>query len=129
MPSLVKLDTFQSDSGSLTVFEKLMPGTIKRVYYIYGTNHTPRAGHRYHNTWNALICLCGQCCVYVHDGEKETHFHFDKPNNCLVLEPRDWQKMEDFSEDAILLVLANEYYSLEDYLDDPYPATPLSVSN
>ncbi|WP_373514394.1 FdtA/QdtA family cupin domain-containing protein [Persicitalea sp.] len=123
MPNLVKLKTVHSDSGSLSVFEKLMPGTIKRVYYIYGTHHIPRGGHRHHSTWNALICLRGQCRIYVHNGVSESLFVLNQPNECLILEPKDWYKMEDFSDDAILLILSNQYYSVKDYIDDPYQMT------
>jgi dTDP-4-dehydrorhamnose 3,5-epimerase-like enzyme len=121
MPNLIELNTFHSDAGNLTVFEKIMPGTIKRVFYIYGAGHIPRGGHRHKKTWNALICLHGKCRVYVHDGEEEKHFFLEDPASCLILEPRDWHTMEDFSEDAILLVLSNEYYDLNDYIDAPYP--------
>ena len=121
MPSLIELNTFHSDAGNLTVFEKMMPGTIRRVFYIYGAGHIPRGGHRHKKTWNALICLHGKCRVYVHDGEEDNHFFLENPATCLILEPRDWHTMEDFSEDAILLVLSNEYYELSDYIDAPYP--------
>ena len=121
MPNLIELNTFHSDAGNLTVFEKIMPGTIKRVFYIYGAGHIPRGGHRHKKTWNALICLHGQCRVYAHDGAEENHYLLEKPTTCLILEPRDWHTMEDFSEDAILLVLSNEYYDLHDYIDAPYP--------
>lgn len=121
MPSLIELNTFHSDAGNLTVFEKMMPGTIRRVFYIYGAGHIPRGGHRHKKTWNALICLHGKCRVYVHDGEEDNHFFLEDPATCLILEPRDWHTMEDFSEDAILLVLSNEYYELSDYIDTPYP--------
>lgn len=121
MPNLVELSTFHSEAGNLTVFEKMMPGTIKRVFYIYGAGHIPRGGHRHKLTWNALICLHGQCRVYVNNGLEENHYLLTSPTTCLILEPRDWHTMEDFSEDAILLVLSNEYYDLNDYIDDPYP--------
>lgn len=124
MPNLIELNTFHSDAGNLTVFEKMMPGTIKRVFYIYGAGHIPRGGHRHKKTWNALICLHGKCRVYVHDGDEESHFLLENPASCLILEPRDWHTMEDFSEDAILLVLSNEYYDLSDYIDAPYPEVP-----
>ncbi|NIJ51213.1 sugar 3,4-ketoisomerase [Dyadobacter arcticus] len=120
MPQLVELDTFNTDSGNLTVFEKIIPGTIKRVFYIYGAGETQRGGHRHHKTWNALICIHGNCRIYSNDGTKEEYFTLDNPVSCLILEPKDWHIMDSFSEDAILLVLSNEYYDKADYIDEPY---------
>ena len=120
MPQLIELDTFNTDSGNLTVFEKIIPGTIKRVFYIYGAGETQRGGHRHHKSWNALICIHGNCRVYSNDGEKEEFFLLDSPASCLILEPKDWHIMDNFSEDAILLVLSNEYYDKADYIDEPY---------
>ena len=122
MPQLVELDTFHSDAGNLTVFEKIIPGNIKRVFYIYGTSHSQRGGHRHHKSWNALICLHGSCRVYSNNGEKEDTFVLDNPKTCLILEPKDWHIMDKFSSDAILLVLSNEFYDQADYIDEPYLA-------
>ena len=120
MSLLVELNTFNTGAGNLTVFEKIIPGTIKRVFYIYGAGETQRGGHRHHKTWNALICIHGSCRVYCNDGEKEDYFLLDNPISCLILEPKDWHIMDSFSEDAILLVLSNEYYDIADYIDEPY---------
>lgn len=122
MPQIVELDTFHSDAGNLTVFEKIIPGNIKRVFYIYGTSQSQRGGHRHHKSWNALICLHGSCRVYSNDGEKEDTFVLDNPKTCLILEPKDWHIMDTFSSDAILLVLSNEFYDQSDYIDEPYLA-------
>ncbi|GAB3888105.1 sugar 3,4-ketoisomerase [Spirosoma agri] len=121
MAKLHELQTFNSDNGSLTVFEKVIPGTIQRVFYIYGAGQNPRAGHRHHKAWNALICLNGSCHVYNHNGYAETTYLLDDPKKCLVLEPEDWHTMYEFSEDAILLVVSNELYDKEDYIYEPYP--------
>lgn len=105
----------------MTVFEKLIPGSIKRVFYIYDVGEgARRGGHRHHKTWNVLICLKGSCRIYSHDGLDEEYFSLDTPGNCLILEPKDWHIMDSFSDDAILLVLANEYYDRDDYIDEPY---------
>ncbi|WP_221394579.1 FdtA/QdtA family cupin domain-containing protein [Dyadobacter sp. NIV53] len=120
MPQLVELNTFTSGAGNLTVFEKIIPGTIKRVFYIYGASEIKRGGHRHHKTWNALVCLHGSCRVYSNDGENEEYFFLDNPASCLILEPKDWHIMDSFSEDSILLVLSNEYYDQSDYIDQPY---------
>ncbi|MBD2700631.1 FdtA/QdtA family cupin domain-containing protein [Spirosoma sp. BT702] len=121
MAKLYELKTFTSDNGNLTVFERMIPGTIQRVFYIYKAGHSARAGHRHIKAWNALICLGGSCRVYAHDGNKEDVFHLKDPSQCLVLEPEDWHVMYDFSEDAILLVVSNEPYDKDDYIQEPYP--------
>ncbi|WP_207506305.1 sugar 3,4-ketoisomerase [Telluribacter humicola] len=123
MPKCIKLDTYPADSGNLTVFENIIPGPIRRVFYIYGAGHIPRGGHRHKTTWNALICLQGHCKVYVNNGQEESNYLLDTPSTCLILEPQDWHTMEAFSQEAILLVLSNQYYDKSDYIYEPYPST------
>ena len=53
MAKLLQLNTFESDAGDLTVFEKILPGEIKRVFYIRGREGHERGGHRHLNTWQA----------------------------------------------------------------------------
>lgn len=120
MPKLLQLSTFHSDSGNLTVFEKVIPGSIKRVFYIYGASDLVRGGHRHIKTWNALVCIQGSCNVYTNNGTVEENFQLDSPSTCLVLEPQDWHSMDSFSENAILMVFSNEYYDRADYIDEPY---------
>lgn len=117
MPQLIELPTFSDGSGSLTVFEKLLPGDIKRVFYIYGVTADEQRGmHGHHKTWNSLICVVGSCSVYVKNATIETRFELSKPNQCLILAPEDWHIMDRFSPDAVLLVTSNEYYDPEDYV-------------
>ncbi len=120
MSKIIQLDTFNTEAGNLTVFEKLMPGPIRRVFYIYGAGDKQRGGHRHHVTWNALICIKGSCHVYSNDGETEVDYFLDNPATCLILEPKDWHIMDSFSEESILLVLSNEFYNRKDYIDEPY---------
>lgn len=121
MPKQLRLAHFNSDQGSLRVFEGLMPGSIKRIYYITDVPvDSVRGGHRHHRTWQALVCIKGRCRVYVNDGVTEQTFWLDQPESCLLLEPQDWHTMDSFSEDAILLVMANEMYDVNDYIDEPY---------
>ena len=121
MAELITLSTHRSEAGSLTVYSNTLPGDIKRVFYIHGAGGARRGGHRHHKAWNVLICLVGRCRVYNHDGVEEQEFFLTHTDQCLVLEPRDWHIMDQFSDDAVLLVLSNEPYDLADYIDDPYP--------
>jgi dTDP-4-dehydrorhamnose 3,5-epimerase-like enzyme len=121
MSSIIRLKSIQSQEGILSVFEHLMPGQIERVYFIYDVSKgTVRGGHRHHVTWQGLICLKGSCKVYVQDGKIEHTYILSSPATCLLLKPTDWHQMYDFSEDTMLLVLANKNYDPEDYIDEPY---------
>ncbi len=128
MPQLIQLETFNTGQGNLNAIEKAIPGSIKRVFYIYGAENASRGGHRHHTTYNALICIQGSCHVFSTDGENEEDFILDSPDTCLVLEPKDWHIMDNFSENAILLVLSNQYYDRADYIDDPYIQNQIASS-
>lgn len=120
MAKLVHLDTFESDAGDLTVFEKILPGEIKRVFYIRGQVGQERGGHRHLRTWQALICISGSCRVYVDDQQNQEYHLLNSPEKCLLLAPQDWHVMDQFEEGSILLVLANTQYDKDDYIFEPY---------
>ena len=120
MAKFLKLDTFLDKRGNLTVIEKVVPFDIKRIFYIYGVDDSERGKHRHHKTLQAAVCLKGSCTIYNHDGEREEIFVLDSPSKCLILEPRDWHRMYNFSTDAMLMVLASEYFDKNDYIFDPY---------
>ena len=120
MAYLINLKTFTDERGNLTVIEKSIPFDIKRIFYIYGVDESTRGGHRHHKTIQAAICIQGSCTISNNDNETETLYELDKPDKCLVLEPKDWHQMSNFSKDAILMVLASEYFDNNDYIFEPY---------
>ena len=122
MAAIIKLKSIENQDGILSVFEHLMPGSIERVYFIYGVPESKvRGGHRHHHTWQGLVCLKGECKVYVQESDsKDNLFELNSPEKCLLLKPSDWHQMYDFSEDCILLVLANKNYDPNDYIDGAY---------
>jgi hypothetical protein len=54
------------------------------------------------------------------NGEKNELFQLNKKSKCLIINPEDFHWMSDFSEDAILLVLASEEYDKNDYIYESY---------
>lgn len=120
MSKLLNLKTISDNRGSLTVIEKCLPFEIKRVYYIYGVDDSVRGQHRHHKAVQAAICLSGSCKIYCNDGTEEVVHKLNSPDTCLILDPADWHKMYDFSADAILLVMASEYFDPNDYITTPY---------
>ena len=120
MARMIDLKTFTDKRGNLTVIEKVVPFPIKRIFYIYGVDDSERGGHRHKTTIQAAICLQGSCHIHNCDGEKAEEFVLDAPNKCLILQPEDWHKMDHFTRDAILMVLASEYFDPNDYIFEPY---------
>ena len=120
MAKLIQLPTIQDNRGKLTVFQDLLPDGIKRVFYIYDHQEEARGGHRHKNAAHALICPVGSCKIYINYGINEQVFMLDSPKKCLILNPEDWRKMYDFSEDTLLLCLSNTIYDPDDYITTPY---------
>jgi dTDP-4-dehydrorhamnose 3,5-epimerase-like enzyme len=120
MSYIIDLKTFTDNRGNLTVIENVLPFQIKRIFYIYGVDDSERGRHRHHITFQAAICIKGRCTIYNNDGEKNEIFHLNSPSKCLILEPKDWHKMYNFSKNAILMVLASEKFSTDDYIYEKY---------
>ena len=119
MAYIIDLPVFSDERGSLAVVEKILPFEIKRFYYIYNVT-SKRGGHRHKKTIQALISIGGACDIYTNNGKKEETFFLDTPNKCLILDPKDWHTMDNFSEGSTLLVFSSEFYDKEDYIDGKY---------
>ena len=119
MAHLLNLPTFKDSRGNLTVIEKILPFEIKRTYFIYEVTNK-RGGHRHKKTIQAFVCIGGSCEVYVNDGANKEIFLLDSPDKCLIVEPKDWHTMDNFSDGVILLVLASEFYDHHDYIEKEY---------
>lgn len=120
MAHLINLNTHSDNRGNLTVIEKEIPFNIKRIFYIYGVDSSQRGGHRHKTTIQAAICIHGSCTVTNNDGIKKETFLLDKPNKCLILEEKDYHTMQDFTPDAVLLVLASTTFDANDYIWEDY---------
>ena len=122
MSQIISLPSSKDSRGALTIIEKVLPFAVKRVYYIYNVTSPDqvRGGHRHKKTNQALICVSGSCRINLDDGETQSSVLLDSPDKCLIVEAKDFHTMDQFTSDAVLLVLASEYYNASDYIDTPY---------
>ena len=105
--------------GSLVFLEtgKDIPFEVKRVYYIYAIKEgVPRGFHAHKQLQQALICLNGSCKIILDNGSERVETILDNPAEGLFVGDAIWREMHDFTPDAVLLVLASEYYDEEDYI-------------
>lgn len=109
------------ERGQLVSLEEFtdIPFEIKRVYYMYDTvKDVIRGFHAHRNLEQILICIHGTCKVRLDNGSEKKIVFLEKPYEGLYIPNNIWREMYDFSEDAVLLVLASEPYREEDYIRD-----------
>lgn len=109
------------DRGQLVALEELkdIPFEIKRVYYMYDTGAGVRRGfHAHKSLEQILICIHGSCKILMDNGEEKKIVPLEKPYEGLYISNNIWREMYDFSPDAVLMVLASDYYKEEDYIRD-----------
>lgn len=107
------------ERGQLIAIEerKDLPFDIKRVYYIYDTLPGVRRGfHAHRNLEQILVCVHGSCKILLDNGYEKEIVTLDRPTDGLYISNDTWREMYDFSEGAVLLVLASEYYNEADYV-------------
>lgn len=121
----VKLINFEKignkNRGFLTALEqnKNIPFNIKRIYYNYFTPvDISRGFHAHKELEQVLICLAGSIKIKVDDGKNKNIYNLDDPSKGLYIGPMIWREMFDYSNNAVLLVLASEFYTEKDYLRD-----------
>ena len=107
------------ERGQLVALEeqKDIPFEIKRVYYMYDTKEGVRRGYHAHKSLEQiLICIHGSCKILMDNGEEKKVISLEKPYEGLYINNNIWREMFDFSPDAVLMVLASDYYKEEDYI-------------
>jgi len=105
--------------GELVALEgnRNIPFDVARVYYLTGTKEgVSRGFHAHKKLEQVAICVAGKCRFIMDDGERREEFWLDSPAKGVRIRPMQWHEMHDFSEDCVLLVLADDYYDEADYI-------------
>ncbi|MDY6482143.1 FdtA/QdtA family cupin domain-containing protein [Acinetobacter faecalis] len=116
---LIPLQMHGDERGSLIALEKdkNIPFEIKRVYYLFNTVEGVRRGfHAHKNLSQVVIAVRGSCRFLLDDGKEKINLLLDNPAQGLLIESAIWREMYDFSEDCVLMVLANNFYDENDYI-------------
>jgi len=110
MPRLINLPTFSDERGHLTVYDpgnNNLPFIPKRVFYIWGVlKGQERANHTHEICEQIIIPLAGAFIIEIDDENR----YYLKAHSGLYVEAGHKIRLYGFSEGAICLVLASEYY-------------------
>ncbi len=116
---LIDFQEHVNERGALVALEerKNIPFAIKRVYYIYDVPQEKRRGYHAHRDLEQVaVCLKGRCSFLLDDGKTKTTYTLENPATGLYIKGLVWREIFDFSDDCVLLVLANHYYDTKDYI-------------
>lgn len=120
-PYVITLPKIQDKRGNLSFFEfpKQLPFEIARTYWIYDVpGGEVRGGHAFIEQKEFIVALSGSFDVVLHDGEKETKYSLNRSYYGLYVPPMYWRRMENFSTNALALIVSDKVYSEEDYIRD-----------
>jgi dTDP-4-dehydrorhamnose 3,5-epimerase-like enzyme len=118
-PTLINFNPLGDERGSLIAVEaeKSVPFPVRRVYYIFGTKDGVERGFHAHKALNQVaVAVTGSCEVVLDDGETETTVVLDSAEKGVLIEPKVWHYMKNFSPDCVLLLLADQHYDEADYI-------------
>jgi dTDP-4-dehydrorhamnose 3,5-epimerase-like enzyme len=110
---------YGDERGSLVSLEgnKNVPFDIKRVYYIFdNVKNVERGFHAHHNLKQVVICMHGECTFVLDDGKTREEVVLNSKTHALYIEDFIWREMKNFSVDAVLVVLASDFYDESDYI-------------
>ena len=100
-------------------FQRHIPFAIKRYFLVFGVSSKHIRGEHAHKTLHQfLVCVHGRCNVVVDDGTHRQEFILDNPSIGVYIPPMVWAVQYQYSADAVLLVLASDYYDAQDYVRD-----------
>ena len=116
---MIYLPMYNDKYGKLVPIEALgnIPFKVRRVYYIYQVEKDTRRGfHSHRDLEQVLICVPGSVKILKTTPGEENTICLNNPQEALWIGPMVWREMYDFSDDAVLLVLASEHYTEADYI-------------
>ena len=116
-----RLPKVQDLRGSLVFGETLrdVPFEVKRYFLVMevSSEHI-RGEHAHRSLHQFLVCVAGRCNVVTDDGSGRHEVVLDSPAKGVHIPPMVWATQYKFSRDAVLLVLASEYYDAQEYIRD-----------
>lgn len=110
--------TIHDPTGNLTPIEESIdvPFGIRRVFFLYDVpGGAERGGHAHRSLEEVVIAISGSFDVVTEDGIAHARYSLNRAYYGLYLPPMVWMNMENFSSNAVALVLASQPFEEADY--------------
>lgn len=120
-PHIINLPKFLDARGNLSFVEQEnhIPFVIRRTYWLYDVpGGECRGGHAYRENQEFIVALSGSFDVVLDDGKEKRVFTLNRSYYGLYVPKGLWREMENFSTNALALVLSSTDYDAGDYIRD-----------
>lgn len=120
-PRIINLPKIIDRRGNLSFAqeEEHVPFKIARTYWIYDVpGGERRGGHAYKENREFIVALSGSFDVLLDDGKEKKVISLKRSYYGLYIPNGIWRVMNDFSTNALALVLSSNDYSDDDYILD-----------
>jgi dTDP-4-dehydrorhamnose 3,5-epimerase-like enzyme len=118
---ILNLPKLEDERGNLSFIEEEthLPFKIKRTYWIYDVpGGQARGGHAFKEQQEFIVALSGSFDVVVDDGANQQVFSLNRSYYGLYIPAGLWRTMENFSTNALAMVVSSTPYSEKDYIRD-----------
>ena len=118
---IINLPKFLDARGNLSFVEQEnhIPFEIKRTYWLYDVpGGEARGGHAYRENQEFIVALSGSFDVVLDDGTQKQTFTLNRSYYGLYVPKGIWREMENFSTNALALILSSTEFNEDDYVRD-----------
>lgn len=118
---IMNISKINDPRGNLSFIEsgRPVPFAIRRIYWIYDVpGGEVRGGHAYKELQEFIVSLSGSFDVVLNDGQNTKVVPLNRSYFGLWLPNMIWRRLENFSTNAVCLILASMPYTEDDYFRD-----------
>ncbi len=118
---IIQLPKILDERGNLSFIESNnhIPFEIKRTYLVYDVpGGDVRGGHAYHTMNEFIVALSGSFDVIVDDGTNSKTYSLNRSYYGLLIPKLTWRSLENFSTNALCMVISSGYYDESNYIRD-----------
>ncbi len=116
---IIDLPKILDPRGNLSFLESNnhVPFEIKRTYWIYDVpGGEIRGSHSFKKSHEFIIALSGSFDVVLNDGKKEVKYSLNRSYYGLYVPNMLWRRVENFSTNALALIVSSIPYDQNDYI-------------
>ena len=118
---LIQRPKITDPRGNLSFFESnnQIPFEVKRTYWVYDVpGGEIRGSHAFKESQEYIVALSGSFDVVLNNGKEEKIIHLNRSYYGVYIPKMIWRTLNNFSTNAVALVVSSIFYDEDDYIRD-----------